>query len=370
MGRLGGRIEARLCRRALVVGMGALLVWLVGGCGSRQGEPQRQVVARVNGQSITKQELYDFLETVDNGDAARRALDALIVRQLIRQDAEKKSIKVSAEDIEARMEGMRDYVLATTGKDFDAWLSDTGQIRSDLDARLSLQILTSRLVIPDRDRREFFETNKTRLNELPHNNESVIYRQIVVPSKEEAEAIRKQLAADKSMSFAKLAEEKSLDPMTRSRGGMVGWASKGKMTPPDPELEKVLFSLKAGEISQVLPVPGGVTASAPAGQKAPERWRIVKVEKHIAPHEITLEDNQDVIEEWMLSDPRFQMQLQQFFTNLRAQGKVEIVDARYKLLSEIYEKSQQTPQTTMPPAPLPSEAPRTAPSRRPGRRGG
>lgn len=404
MGKPAEKTRALVCRRTVTVRFGAprrsgawrrvavaiaaLLVWLVAGCGRNRAAPQSQVVADVNGQPITKQQVYDSLETNDGGDAARRALDALIVRQLIRQDADKKGIKVTGQEIDARIASMKDYVLATYGEDLDAWLKDTGQTMDELQARISLQMLTAKLLFPDRDRKEYFASHQADLKDLPHNNESVIFRQIVVPTKEEADALRRQLEADKSLTFAKLAEEKSMDPMTRSRGGMAGWLAKGKIKPPDPELEKVLFSLKPGEVSQPLAVPPSAAAATPSGQKQPEQWRIIKVEKRVSPHQITLADNQDVIEEWMLQDRSFQMQIQQFFANLRAQAKVDIRDPRYKLLADMYEKSRQMPQEagarertrggaargaarmTMPPSmpAAPAGGPGTAPQRRPALR--
>jgi len=232
-------------KRALV-GLLAAVLWVAGGCGRQKSK----VVARVNERPITKEQLWETLERGENGEAGRRALDALIVRQLVRQEAQKRGIKVSPEEVQVRLEGLKDYVLAGAGKDFASWLEDTGLTEEYLSDRLSLQILTSKLVIPDRDRKEYFETNKERLKELPHNNESVIYRQVIVATKPEAEALHKELATSETADFAKIAGDKSLDPMTRSRGGMMGWAVKGKMSPSDQELEKVLFSLKSGEISR------------------------------------------------------------------------------------------------------------------------
>jgi len=348
--------ERRICRprRVFTIALGAALVWLVGGCAKERGPQPSQAIAKVNGQDVTRQQLWSFLEMGDNGDAGRRALDALIVRQLVRQEAQKRNVEVSAEEIKSRLDGMKDYLLATTGKDFASWLKDTGQTEDDLGSRISTQVLTAKLVIPEKDREAFFEANKNELKKLPHNNESVIFRQIVLPSREEAEAIRKELTTNKKADFAKLAEDRSLDPMTRSRGGMAGWVVKGKMAPPDPELEKVLFSLKPGEIKGPLPVSAGSVQ----GQAAPDRWRIVKVEKHLQPQAITLKNNEDIVEEEMLNDPRFQMQLQQFFLNLRSEAKVEILDPRYQGLSDVYGKAPPAPQPLVgPTAPAPLAPP-------------
>jgi parvulin-like peptidyl-prolyl isomerase len=335
-------------KRLPMVAIAALLVVCSVGCGRQKSK----VVARVNQRPITQRQLWEALEKQDDGEAGRRALDALIVRQLVRQESEKRGITVSADEIGTRLGWMKDYILARTGQDFDLWLEETGQTEEDVKSRISLQILTAKLVIPDQDREDYFEEHKEQLEELPHNNEAVIYRQIVVGSKAEAEAIRNELSEkpkegeEGAVDFASTAEERSLDPMTRTRGGMVGWMVKGKSM--EPELEKTLFSLKPGEISEALPVKAAVAEGEEGeGKTAPELWRIVKVEKYFPPHEITLEGNADVIEEWLLGDPQYQLALAQFFDSLRGQAAVEIVEPRYRALGEAYRKRRLTQEQQM-----------------------
>ncbi len=376
----------------------ALLAWSL----TTRGGPKEEVVARVNGQPITQRQLWQSLEETSQSDPQRRemegmiavrlvqeelarhklqmtqdeytqlasradsyfrsltptdsrslglqTLDSLILHQLVRQEARKRGVSVSPEELESRVQSAKDDILARTGLSFVDWLKATGQTEAEYRDHLSLQILTGRLVLPDRDRKQFFEANKDRLKQLPQNNESVIYRQIVVAKKEDAEAIRKQLLAGGKggADFAKMAEDRSLDAMTRSRGGMVGWAVKGKRTPPDPDLDKILFTLKPGEMSQPLPVnPSGVTDK---GEK-PSFWRLVKVEKHVAPHEMTMEANARTIEEAMASDSRFQSLLGEFYDNLRGSAKVEFPSARYRALGDYYSEIRRMQEQMSQPAP-------------------
>ena len=354
-------------RHACVLAIIAAVVAAGGGCGRQKSE----VVARVNQQPITQRQLWEALEQGENGEAGRRTLDSLIVRQLIRQEAKKRGIEVSQEELQTRLEGLKDYVLAGAGKDFEAWMAETGETEEDVKSRISLQMLTAKLVIPDRDREQYFEENKERLAELPHNNEAMIYRQIVVASKEEAQAAHRELTeakeGEKLADFAEVAEARSLDPMTRLRGGMVGWMVKGKSQ--DPKLEEVLFSLKPGEISQPLPLtppPAGSGEEQEEGE-APELWRIVKVEKYNPAHEVTFEGNADVIEEWMLKDPQFQMQLQEFFEGLRAQADVEVLSPRYRAVREAYARRRDARQQRLTGAGTTGAAPQAVGE--PGRRG-
>jgi len=337
-------------KRAGKVAVVVLLLALGGtGCGRQKAE---EVLAKVEGKPITRDQLFEEMERADNGDAGRRALDALIVRQLLRTEADKKGVKVDAKEVEQRLEGMRDYVLAGTGKDFATWLQGSGQTEQEIRDSITRQMITAKLVLTDRERQQYFESHAEDLKGLPHNNEAVIYRQIVVATREEAEAVRNELvkaAGGKGVTgeeFGKLAEQRSLDPMTRTRGGMRGWWAKGKgdlLEGANPELEKVLFSLKPGEVGEPLAVKARTpsTAEGGTGAEAPEQWRIVMVDKRNSPRKPTLAGNADVIEEWMLSDPAYQPQFQQFIENLRAKATIEVLAPRYKALGEAYARRRE-----------------------------
>jgi len=364
--------------------LAALLALLAAGCGR---ERRSQVVATVDGRPITQMQLYEALEQSDPG-AGQRALDALVVRQLVRQEAEKRNVKVDPKEVQARIGALQDYVLASTGKDFKTWLADTGQTEQDLASRISIQMLMAKLVLTEEERKKYFEQHQGELKkDLPDANDSVIFRQIVIGSKSEAEAVRKELqqaAGSKegaAKQFAKLAEARSLDPMTRGRGGMAGWLVKGQSAPEerDPELEKVLFSLKPGEISQPMQVkvrPSQAGAVSP--EQLLERWRILMVEKRFRPRPLSLAADEDVIEDLMLKDQSIQFQLQQFFENLRRKARIEIISPKYKPLAEEYRqrremraRMQQAPAVAAPGAPAqPAPAGPRTPAAGPGGRAG
>ncbi len=421
-------------RYAPIIGLLAALMLWGAGC----SRPEKQVIAKVNQRPITQGDLWNALERNDEGNTARRTLDSLIVRQLVSQSAEERGITVGPEELQRRLDSLKDYVLANSGDSFEAWLEETGQTQDDILETILLQTLTARLVITEQDKEAYFEEHRDRLAEMPHNNESVIFRQIVVASREEAEAIGAELAAadpeegEEASDFAAIAEERSLDAMTRERGGMVGWFIMGEAIDPnyqganlpgDSELVRqeaerrgvsatdeevqahvdqlrelmpsqagidfdtflqivgmdeaavagsvrlamlsgknlgeVLFALEPGEISDPLPMPPALTPPTAAGeeQERPPLWRIVKVERHLMPQEITLESNMDVIEDLMLQDQTYQMRYQEFFDELRATADVEVVSPRYKSLGEVYrmrrEARQQQVTPSMPPIELP-----------------
>jgi parvulin-like peptidyl-prolyl isomerase len=333
-------------RQGALLALIAIILLAVGGCARKQ--QQRGDLALVNNRPITKAELDDALEKAENGDAGRRMLDSLIVRELVREEAKKRNIEVGKEELDRRLDALRDYILAMTGKDFASWLADNGLTEEDMRKSISSQMLLAKLVFPEADRQKYFEENKAQLTEMPHNNESVIYRQIIVGSQSEAEAVRKELLAEakegkvSDEAFAKVAEQRTLDPNGRRRGGIAGWVVKGKTD--DPKLEEALFKLKPGEISEpiavALPAPpqGQTPPSTPA---QPQFYRVVIVDKHVTPGPLTLANNEDIVEETMLKDPRYQSQLQEFFNNLRARANIKVVDQRYRALEEAYKQGRE-----------------------------
>ncbi len=343
-------------RHAAAIGIFMLIMFAAVGCGRQKQE----VIARVDQHPITQRELWESLEQAEYGEAGRRGLDALIVRQLVRHEARKRNIEVTRDELQSRIDALKDYRLAYSGKPWEAWLADTGQAEEDVARSLSLQMLIAKLILTEEDRERYFEEHKDEIVELPHNNESVIYRQIVVASKEEAEAIHRELTADESgeegADFAEIAEARSLDPVSRPRGGMMGWAIKGKSG--EPELEQVLFSLGEGEIGEPMPFLVPMPPDAEEGeaeeaeQAPPELWRIVKVERHVPPHEITLADNADVIEESMLNEADHQLQLHQFFVDLRERADIEIVAPRYRALGDAYRRGREARERRLAAPPL------------------
>ena len=70
-------------------------------------------------------------------------------------------------------------------------------------------------------------------------------RHILVKTKEEAEAIIKQL--DGGADFEKLANEQTSDPSGKSSGGDLGWFGPGQMV---PEFDKAAFALEVGKYTK------------------------------------------------------------------------------------------------------------------------
>ena len=81
--------------------------------------------------------------------------------------------------------------------------------------------------------------------------EQIRGRRILVKNKQEAEEILELLKS--GADFGNLARERSIDP-TGKKGGAFGWVGRGRMP---AAIEEVMFALRKGEVSQVIPTQSG-----------------------------------------------------------------------------------------------------------------
>ena len=124
-------------------------------------------------------------------------------------------------------------------------------------------------------------------------------------SKDEARAKAQSILdrVRKGEDFAKLAEEYSDDPGSKTKGGDLGYFSKGMMTPP---FEQAAFSLKAGETSGLVESEFG--------------FHIIKVEDHRAG------DFKEPKNRQKIADKLKQEKLEQRIDQITENSKVEIAE--------------------------------------------
>jgi len=91
---------------------------------------------------------------------------------------------------------------------------------------------------------------------------TVSFRQIVVPPRPNPTAKKAAIAKIDSLlaevtkggDFEKIAKRESMDPSTKDVGGDLGWNRPGQMV---PEFDRAMFSLRPGQVSQVVETPFG-----------------------------------------------------------------------------------------------------------------
>jgi len=197
-----------------------------------------QSVATVNGEKITKLDLYNRM-AAETGAAV---ISSLIREKLIDQAAEKAGVTVSTAEVDKEITRVKERVGGE--EKFQQALVQNRLTLALLRTQISFnmkvtKILTKEIVFEEKDIRQFFEDNKAQFDKR-----QVHARHILVATEQEAKSIRAQL--ETGASFATLAMEKSVDPSAKANGGDLGTFGVGRMV---AEFEKVVFSLKEGEVS-------------------------------------------------------------------------------------------------------------------------
>ncbi|MCF6154118.1 MAG: hypothetical protein E3K36_02465 [Candidatus Brocadia sp.] len=223
---------------------------------SAKNEPlvitDKNIVAIVNGQKITRQDLYSLLIDTYGEDA----LDVLIRRTLIYQMAEKEGVNVTSSEVEQKLkilinseiEGLMRTYRIKDKEDLEKELVKIGSSIAQLEEKLSrrmrkqaeLEVVAEKLMA-----KTITVTNEElqRAYEKEYG-EKIEASQIVFRTRREAEDALKKLKS--GADFATLARNESVDRVSAARGG--------KMQPfsPKDSLGADVARLKVGELSDII----------------------------------------------------------------------------------------------------------------------
>lgn len=162
-------------------------------------------------------------------------------------------VKADGGEVEARLKRLQGQF--SDEATFKAQLAQSGSNLAQLRSSVQDQVLREALVtkakglsISEGELKDFFAANKARLGQP----EAVRLRHILVITEKEANDFLAAIRA--GADFAKLAAQVSLDNDTKGRGGEMGLIARGMF---QPDIEKVVFSLKAGEVGGPVRTPLG-----------------------------------------------------------------------------------------------------------------
>jgi len=220
------------------------------------------VVAEVNGEEITEEEYKKNLQIRKNLskeefgkddlsklDIKEEILNELILETLISQEAEKRNISISDEEIEKEIDKNTEEVggeeklreeLEDSGISFDYYKEF---IKKQYLFNKYKQTIFNEIDISNKKAEKYFEKNKEDL---------IITRasQIVVDDEKNGLDILDKL--EDGEKFEDLAVEKSLDSSSAVKGGDLGYFSKEMIK--NKELEDIIFKLQVGEISELVKI--------------------------------------------------------------------------------------------------------------------
>lgn len=239
---------------------------------------KQDAAAKVNGETISKDELYKVLYEQYGAET----LDGLISEVLIEQEAEKKKINVTDNEIKEELKTLQE---SYGGKEiFDETLKSNGVSMDRIEQDLKNYILTKKLLEPgikitDVEMKTYFEENKASFDK----QEQVKASHILVNEETTANEIKDKLATGED--FSELAKEFSTDTGTKDNGGDLGFFAKGDMV---PEFEEIAFSLDVNEIS--------------APVKTDYGYHIIKVVEKKEAEEPKYEDYKEEIKEILLGE--------------------------------------------------------------------
>jgi parvulin-like peptidyl-prolyl isomerase len=199
------------------------------------------------------------------GSVSTATLDEMIDDELVRQEAAKRSIQVTSEELQAEIEQQFGFIrnpptptptpitttvdISVTPTPTTAPMTLEGFQTSYNDYAVALR---KNIGFSEVAFRRLFESSlyRTKLQEalaeqVSASEEQVHARHILVETEEEAKKVQERLSAGED--FAALAKELSLDTGSQEAGGDLGWFARGQMV---TEFEEAAFALQPGQTSE------------------------------------------------------------------------------------------------------------------------
>jgi peptidyl-prolyl cis-trans isomerase C len=290
-----------------------------------------EIVARVNGEAINKTDLENAVKGLegraggpvpaDQRDRVYRGvLDDMISYRLLVQEVTARKIVVPEAEIDAQIAQIRGQFQtdAQFQQALAAQKTTVAAVREDARSEIGVDKLVeaeigAKIAVKPEAVTDFYQKNQDKFQQgarvrashilisVPENADAATKAQ----AKTKAEAVLKDLKAGKD--FAAAAKESSQDPGSAPNGGDLGYFEKGQMVPP---FEAAAFTLKPGELSELVESPFG--------------YHIIKVADQQAARVVPLEEAKPQIEQYLSGQNR-QTETEAFVNTLKAKAKIDIL---------------------------------------------
>jgi peptidyl-prolyl cis-trans isomerase C len=288
---------------------------------------ESKVVATVNGSAITRadldmeinrllpQELYHRSVTPEKqAEIEKKALENLINAELFFIEAKRQGLKINDSEVKKRLDTIR--ASYQNKKAFEDALKRSGMTNSVFEEKVRQGMMVEKLIekevrvsLTDNNLEEYYNKNIEKFKEP----ESVRIRYIYVkinPSESDGRKKAKERAKEayskinSGSDFAQIAQTYSND-MSRIKGGDVGFVHRGAM-PHD--IEKVAFSLKTGQASEILETDTG--------------FHIIKVEEKRASRQVQFKEIKDKLKK-ELTESMQKERMEGLIKKLRENAKIQ-----------------------------------------------
>jgi peptidyl-prolyl cis-trans isomerase C len=288
------------------------------------------VLARVNGEDVTKVDFDRLIKNMElranqpvpaerRDEIFRQALDQLVTYAVLTQETRARKVAVTDAEVESNIKQMRSQfpseqeftkALAARGMSLDKLKSDT-RIDISINKMMEAEAATGQPPA-DAQVREFYDKNPDKFKQ----DEAVRASHILFKVEESADAATKKKVRDQAESvlkqaragadFAELAKKHSADGSAQ-QGGDLNFFTKGQMV---PAFDQAAFSLKLGEISDIVTTQFG--------------YHIIKVTEHRAPSAVPFEQVSERIKEY-LTEQQKQQKVEGFISTLKQKAKIEVL---------------------------------------------
>lgn len=301
----------------------AFMVFAASGCGMVKVKPQdpdKTIVATVDGENITKAEFDKIFEIFKtqvemNQDpsiwekeyegkkyidlAKEQVLDQMVGDRVQLHKANELGITVSDEEVNAEVDKWKKlfnsdekYIeFLTTLKMDEAYFKDN--LKKDLMINKMKEKLTQSVEITDTELADYYGSHINLFYKVKASH-------ILLDTEEEAKKILERVKAGED--FNALAKEFSTDPSAKENSGNLGYFRHGEMV---ESFEQAAFALKPGEISDLV--------------KSDYGYHIIKVEDKTVDK---FEDVKDELKNNMITDKKNQ-NYSTSFEEMKSKAKIE-----------------------------------------------
>ena len=229
------------------------------------------VVVTVNGATITVAEVKDYAKTEQrliNANTTEEtravfkdAMENLISRQLLIQEAERRKIKIPDAELAQRarefeVQGLGGETMASTGNAPDQILLDQVRGSMEIEKMLDEEFQKHKVAPSEQDIQRYYDEHKDLFVQDPGEVRLSHVALKLPPNATDAQKAdgMKRITklrdeAVKTKDFATFAQKNSEDTATASKGGDLGYFTKGQLP---PVVDQLAFSTPVGHVSNIL----------------------------------------------------------------------------------------------------------------------
>jgi foldase protein PrsA len=266
---------------------------------AKKKQPLPEGQKRSSDAQLTKQceQEYDTLE--------REVMQFLIQAEWVQQEAEKRDVKVSEQEIKRSFEDQKKQAFPTD-KAYQQFLETSGMSEEDILFRVRLDQLQQKLTqkvtedatkVSDADIEEYYEKNKKRFAQPEQRDLRVVL------TKTEARAQEAKQALDGGQGWKQVVNQYSIDEASKAQAGRLQAVSEGQQ---EKALDKAVFAAEKGQLEGPVKTQFG--------------WYVFEVEKVEQASQQTLDQSKETIKN-LLRSQRQQKALDEFIKDFRENYK-------------------------------------------------